>query len=429
MSERFRFGVDPVDAIEIEEPVGAKFVIGVDEYQSVKVIGRTIGAARRGFRRPRDGDGDGFYSPFPGAPDKTPVPTIPGVDAVEKLIGLRQKVEKKYKRPKTQTQAYKILLKVFPTLEPFLEDDHDLEPAEIDAVYGLLVAAEVFPPEWRYDVMGVSLTGMDRNVGLNHPEILGSAHLGTASVVGVIGASGIRMALPREHQRVDFPSAKVNGREHAVHDRIARIALEAGYSQEQANSLARMTIAIHESAHSLHYHKMKDHQGISDLNRTDEEIVEKLLEDPRLEGLSLDNFDEIWDAVALGFSAGREIMEGLWSDQYSEEARKAQVGSKSIDEVFFPPEALKSRADKMFFVKHFLAGPLVKRMRQGEWDDLTAKQKRDSLKVMSAVSLYANSKDAEAVAEAVAAWVLGLEKFDGQLPPMLNWLLNSGPND
>ena len=56
-----------------------------------KGIGRRLGRAARagGGRRsrrgskPLDGDGDGFYSPRPGAPDKTPVPSRAAVDGVE----------------------------------------------------------------------------------------------------------------------------------------------------------------------------------------------------------------------------------------------------------------------------------------------------------------------------------------------------------
>jgi arsenate reductase-like glutaredoxin family protein len=59
-----------------------------------KGIGRQIGRAarqgrraggrkRRGSGKPLDGDGDGFYSPRPGAPDKTPVPAGMALDAVD----------------------------------------------------------------------------------------------------------------------------------------------------------------------------------------------------------------------------------------------------------------------------------------------------------------------------------------------------------
>ena len=51
--------------------------------QNVKIIGKPMSAIRRllknpkrrsGPKKPKDGDGDGFYSLFPGAPDETPVP-------------------------------------------------------------------------------------------------------------------------------------------------------------------------------------------------------------------------------------------------------------------------------------------------------------------------------------------------------------------
>jgi hypothetical protein len=41
--------------------------------------GNVVRKTRNGFRKsPHDGDGDGFYSPYPGAPDRTPIRRIPG---------------------------------------------------------------------------------------------------------------------------------------------------------------------------------------------------------------------------------------------------------------------------------------------------------------------------------------------------------------
>jgi HK97 family phage prohead protease len=56
-------------------------VSNFDEIQT-KGIGRGIGRGARGGRNagrfiPNDGDGDGFFSPAPGAPDKTPVSKLP----------------------------------------------------------------------------------------------------------------------------------------------------------------------------------------------------------------------------------------------------------------------------------------------------------------------------------------------------------------
>jgi hypothetical protein len=54
--------------------------------QQEKGLGRTLGRTGRRVRRgskPLDGDGDGFYSPRPGAPDKTPVPASMAVNAVD----------------------------------------------------------------------------------------------------------------------------------------------------------------------------------------------------------------------------------------------------------------------------------------------------------------------------------------------------------
>lgn len=55
-----------------EAEIAIKSVLGNFDEIQYKSIGRTIG--RAGRRIPRDGDGDGMFSPAPGAPDKTPVP-------------------------------------------------------------------------------------------------------------------------------------------------------------------------------------------------------------------------------------------------------------------------------------------------------------------------------------------------------------------
>ncbi len=65
------------DALVALESIVSNF----DEIQT-KGIGRGIGRGRRGGPNagrfiPHDGDGDGFFSPTPGAPDKTPVSKLP----------------------------------------------------------------------------------------------------------------------------------------------------------------------------------------------------------------------------------------------------------------------------------------------------------------------------------------------------------------
>lgn len=62
--------------------VALKSIVGNFDEIQIKGIGRSIGRGKPGGLhagrwKPHDGDGDGFFSPAPGAPDKTPIANLP----------------------------------------------------------------------------------------------------------------------------------------------------------------------------------------------------------------------------------------------------------------------------------------------------------------------------------------------------------------
>lgn len=146
--------------------------------QSTKILGLGIGRrgprggkVRRRRNAPQDGDGDGFYSPRPGMPDKTPVPAamatnaivdigeegFSGATATEREISVAvaasKKIEaeiiKEYGEIRTRKQAMDALQKAFPNAKISLLErgaaDSEISNTDRNHTIAFLHAARLKP--------------------------------------------------------------------------------------------------------------------------------------------------------------------------------------------------------------------------------------------------------------------------------------------
>lgn len=286
--EQYSWGAGPYGP---RHPVGhsAGLEKSLQEETSQKILG--IGIGRRGPRggkvrrrrnMPQDGDGDGFYSPRPGMPDKTPVPAAAIQDAVtavgeetlsastatkreiETFIQVAKDIEKsvleKYGDFNTPAQARAVLKKAFPNASIRFFAGHPSEQPltrnEKNLIIGLLHGATLKPKAAKRQTL----------IGNKPAENAGGTHSWRVGPTGQIEFLGIQLD-PKQDLRyaAALPKAANEPRAYTV----ARQAFEdGGYD---INDLARayaIELSLHEFGHAMHLDAAATDIGINNENDT-----------------------------------------------------------------------------------------------------------------------------------------------------------------
>jgi hypothetical protein len=264
--------------------------------QSTKILGLGIGKRRarggkvRRRRFPQDGDGDGFYSPRPGMPDRTPVPAAAIQDAVtavgeetlsastatkreiEVFIQVAKDIEKsvleKYGDFNTPAQARAVLKKAFPNASIRFFAGHPSEQPltrnEKNLIIGLLHGATLKPKAAKRQTL----------IGNKPKEGAGGTHSWRVGPTGQIEFLGIQLD-PKQDLRyaVILPKAANEPRAYTV----ARQAFEDG--RYDINDLARayaIELSLHEFGHAMHLDAAATDMGINDVDdRLPHELIAK----------------------------------------------------------------------------------------------------------------------------------------------------------
>lgn len=356
------------------------FKLGVDNYYNVKVVGTPIGTRQR---VPIDGDGDGFYSPFPGAPDKTPVP-FKSIDkkGLARIIGIRDEMIRKYGRPKTVEEAEKALKKVFPNIKISEEDkSRKLTHSEQAAMLGLLGASELFP-SIKETLTSVEFDSKDDE----YPNMLGIARTIGFNVYQIGFAKSIERLMGHE-----------SGRSHTITSKINNEAIKERITDKDRLDAIAMGVAIHEAAHVQHYSKIVQHLGGKDLFK----VIKNTL------GLSR---AEVKKQIAETRAA---------IEKYREQLKNATDEQRELlKEILRTNE--RSEEEMLMGIIRGEINEVVTAIRAQRWDGLDKEQERQSRDRMMSVSRYAEKDAFEAVAESLSAVALG---FPVRENPMHEWLM------
>jgi hypothetical protein len=241
------------------------------ESQSQKILG--IGIGKRGPRGgrvrrrhiPQDGDGDGFYSPRPGMPDKTPVPIQEVTDAIVTIgeeafdqpnmtkreiavaLATAKKIEadiiKKYGEIKTRRQAMSALGKAFPNARIEFFSGDELTSDERNFTIGLLHGAELKPKAAKR--LGLIAEETNPNYGGSHNY----------------GLNGNTFPRSRIYlNKISSTRIWPRGREVRVGEKAPWEAVVAAemhnsgdFSVEDIDQFYLQSIALHEFGHLAHY--------------------------------------------------------------------------------------------------------------------------------------------------------------------------------
>lgn len=245
---------------------------------SEKILGRRLGErgrARRAARRmlPKDGDGDGFYSPAPGMPDKTPIPTS-AVDEIVELTEqdwetidinapevsaaraaakrMKEAVEKKHGEIRTVKQAKTALKKVFPNakirgLYPSGSDDTELSPSQRAFTIGLLHAGSTKPRTAK------RLKVIEGRRNTNRGSSAGTFFFG-ATPTGWARVEKFDISLNIETYNSVMRDGI--GQPHSQSPwsyTVARGMQDQGVPREEIAEFLAYNVAMHEFGHAMHY--------------------------------------------------------------------------------------------------------------------------------------------------------------------------------
>ncbi len=340
-------------------------------------------------------------------------------DPVGKVRDLAESVLEKHGVPRTTDEAFAILRTVFPNLSKNQPSNRELKRGEFDVFVGLLVAAETMPPGWVSDVFGIAFNEQD-TLGLEREKSRAEVSRGKFSDVDILGAAGMH---------INFRSNKISGiTEDALTSRaqsdktvdggfptvaqeIYVEARKAGYSHEDALSMLTIAVAVHESAHALHFHKAQKHAGISLDNATDEQIVAAIA---AVDGIDAD--DLLKETLA-------KYQNNLKRNRRALMQKYPGVFKKRKIEDIAPDSRGMSREQRFALARNLLADRLSEIERKHNWDGLTEEEVRASLSEMSPVSDYGQATVLESVAEAISAQVLDVYDFGDEPPLLMQWLL------
>lgn len=265
-------------------------------------LGRAIGAkpSRRGGRRfPKDGDGDGFYSPRPGMPDKTPVPPefsaeslavgnqsgriggrigygrgVPEENfnreaqqrALQAAKNRENRVKQKFGDVRSKRKARRALYKVFPNarLNDFLKTQGDeLTPVQYHYVVALLDMGDRYPKvadkvvsfgDYKSDALGgMRLVDRGKIEPFNY-------------MVGEWGGSQIQLNNSADFEDhidrlVSFPDTSLAPWSLLM---TAAMRKSNNTSKEDRRAVDAQAVAIHEFGHAMHTHFALDWHGATD---------------------------------------------------------------------------------------------------------------------------------------------------------------------
>lgn len=325
---------------------------------NIKVIGTPIGVKPNGT--PHDGDGDGFYTPVPGAPDKTPVP--PKI-ALDNMMDRIKEQRAKHKQMKTRLDAHKALRTAYPQLLPFPEPRKELTDAQRDFTYGLLIAAEEYP--FAKKLRELDLDG----------TVLETAPSLPSSAAGMAAFNENLEPLVVLSNKLGNMGDWTRGNpSNTVADEVWKRA--EGREKQDQKTLRNVALVLHEMAHVQHKTKMVAHAGVDLQNPRD--VMSKIM------GKSE---EEIEDFITTGQQLLRE--QGISFNRAKTAKYLIQVmGQDIFDQI---------EKDHM-------------------WDSLSDAEISRSIAAMGRVSQYGGEDPQEAVAEALSAQRLGIQWRNADTP-------------
>ena len=380
---------------------------------AVKILGRAIGAASEIL----DGDGDGFYTPFEGAPDKTPVPAHLARQAAKKpkkgkrpnplesdptekvqdpmneaWKGLRAElgeIRRSHNRIRTQADAFKVLKQYFPNLEEEppgsgYAPSYVLGEHHKSVVYSLILSAKRFPDATKR-IRGINLEG-DSMLDAD-PEL--QAALGAHTVQGF------------GEQKLYFSSKKLkyysdNWRKQKDED-LSYLAVGAAqkdlkFGANQQLDMFILGIVAHEMGHAQHAARRWDHLGFNPIEDSKEDFFKKV----------------------LGFS----------DDELKKLLRRAQARIQIDNDIEGTNYSMDERTIWMMALKLTVDSHLIPAWDSAAFDSLTQEEISASLDAMGTFSPYARVDHDEATAEALSSGILRyMWTPEMQKLPMIKWLL------
>lgn len=384
-------------------------------YHRVKVIGTPIGA--RG--KPQDGDGDGFYTPFEGAPDKTPVPAQQlseafdsAAEAVKAFKNMRTEVEKTFGKIKTRDQANAALRKAFPNVgraatwkNLWVDGDPPLEAHELGKAIGLLYMANRHPDAAK------RVRAIDDKTRRGESQTA----LGTASL-RLTGRYGFGMTV---HLSTDtdllmgaYETDVLNFSNYGP-DVLKRNLLDGNDPAERPEALIGAYVATHEMGHVVHYNAILNDlkvEHLSDENSwsfSDYEGEERW-QDPM----------PFWRA-AMGWNERQQTE----AEKYAKRYALNKLNRRGLDR--YDPESQWQRnyyseymkglatlaSEQSSFDDMFDGGGRIKpeqtALDQGSVDGLTEVQINEARERFADLGPYADTNLYEGVAEAIAALEMG----------------------
>jgi hypothetical protein len=410
--------------------------------KAVKSIGRPIGATGD----PVDGDGDGFYTPFEGAPDKTPVPAAYlteegldesvaiGAEGVKAYRAMKDQVRKKYGEIKTHQQAREALQKAFPNAniklsqtsdsdkvynfadEDLREEGYEFDP-DFGTAVGLLHMAELYPE------VAERIVELNSNMSEYPAGVLGmSSYRLFAKDTGF----GLTMNL-RRYQDNPF-----SGRTNAAY--INQIANTAPVEDQDAedkhedeiSELAAAYVAIHEMGHAIHHTAvLKDLKvpppSPNDKTAQDQNGNEYKFADPMPFYKSIFKLTEQQEKTLRQKAQERINQEIKYIENIDGDASPLKNPDTAEWQAAYQYGLFAAIANMQG--SHEALYELMPEIEKFEKDGLTELQYEQLGELLANFGEYAATKPSEGVAEAIAAKIFGYPiGKDINLNKFLNWL-------